>query len=205
MNAVRLRRLILALVVATGLASALSLAMLAPWGGPSRVQAPTRAATVGSAAVAAGDESPLFWKASYAERRVLAKVKIPCKRVLPVTRSDKTCDLETQVKARKRRDAVIAELNKMVRTAKEGSWEQIQALGELSHLNHESSDPGPSLFLIRHGYPLFTVRCTSAGRPGRSRQRFSRFRCNATVGWDNLSIPLTVWVTGRRTFRWAIA
>jgi len=145
-----------------------------------------------------------FWKEAYAERRVLAKVRIPCKRVHPVTRKDKTCDLETQLKARESRKAAMAALRKTIRTAKEGSWKQTQAMQQLMQMNHDNFTPESYITLIRHGYPLRNVRCSGTGRPDRSGRRFSRFRCNAHVGAENVSFRLAVRVTGRTTFRWAI-
>jgi hypothetical protein len=79
----------------------------------------------------------------------------------------------------------------------------MQAFQAIVSINHDNYPPERFLALIRHGYALSTVRCTGAGRPDQSHKRFSRFRCNAGV--ENLSIPLTVRVTGRTTFRWAIA
>jgi Tol biopolymer transport system component len=167
-----------------------------------RVTKTTELVTVAAAVTAGAGAVASFWKESYAERRVLAKVRIPCKRVHPVTRKDKTCDLETQVKERKRRNALIADLHKTIRTAKEGSWEQTQAFGQLSELNHQNFTPEFFLARIRRGYPLATARCTGTGRPDRSHERFSQFRCSAHV--ENRSMPLAVRVTGRSTFRWAI-
>ena len=60
------------------------------------------------------------------------------------------------MKALKRRNALIAELNETIRKAKDGSWEQTVALQELSDLNHSNFSPDIYLARIRHGYSLAT-------------------------------------------------
>jgi hypothetical protein len=145
-----------------------------------------------------------FWKESHAERRVLAKVRISCKRVHPVTRKDKTCDRKAQLKALERRNAFIAELEETIRTAEDGSWQQVQAMGQLSQMNHENFTPAYYLARIRFGYRLTTARCTGTGTPDRSGDRFSRFRCDAVAQGSELSPRLAVRVTGRTTFHWTI-
>jgi hypothetical protein len=141
-----------------------------------------------------------YWSASYADRTLLKKMRVPCVQIRFRLRD---CSVRRAKKEVAVYSAALAGCKRLTDPAKR--FECLQSL-----VNNPPYDPEKNLAVVERGFPLRSAACVGSGP--RSGDRFAAFRCDFRVidaGWSETT-PLPVFgrllITPISTsgFRWLI-